>query len=129
VNEKGEMIAVPKISGNLGADFRLFRKLYFTPRMNYFTAQPATNYDHCRVVSSPTPRDPENTMTVFDFFYVKNQVYVDAALTYERIVKGLDLRIATQNIFNNRNQTATVFSNQTYTPQGFTLQATVFYSF
>jgi len=128
VNHKGEMIAVPKFSGNLGADFRFFRKLYFSPRINYFTAQPATNYDHSRLVPSPTPRDPDNKITVFDFFYVKNQVYVDAALTFEGIVKGLDFRIAAQNIFNNRHQTATVFSNQTYTPQGFTFQATVFYS-
>lgn len=111
VNDKGQMIAVPQFSGNLGADFRFFGKLFFSPRLNYFTMQPAANYDHS------------------NFFYVKNQVYADAAFTYEGIVKGLDVRIAAQNIFDNRHQTATVFSNQTYTPQGFTLQATVFYSF
>ncbi len=129
VNEKGQMVAVPQFSGNLGADFRFFDKLYFSPRMNYFTAQPAANYDHSHVVSTPTSSDPDATTTVFDFFYVKNQVYLDAALTYEGIVKGLDLRVAVQNILDNQHQTATVFSNQTYTPQGTTFQATLFYSF
>ena len=129
VNHKGQMIAVPQFTANLGADFRFFDKLYFSPKMNFFTGQPAANYDHSRLEHSPTESNPENYNRVFDFFYVKNQVYVDAALTYEGIVKGLDFRIAAQNVLNNKHQTATVFSNQTYTPQGFTFQATVFYSF
>jgi outer membrane receptor for ferrienterochelin and colicin len=129
VNEKGQMVAVPQFTGNVGADFRFWGKLYFSPRMNCFTMQPAANYDNSRVVPAPAPSDPTATTTVFDFFYVKNQVYLDAALTYEGIIKGLDLRVAAQNILDNRHQTATVFSNQTYTPQGFSFQATVFYSF
>ncbi|MDR0835913.1 MAG: hypothetical protein LBN11_04950, partial [Tannerella sp.] len=68
-------------------------------------------------------------ITVFDFFYVNHQAFLDAALTYKHIVKGLDLRIAAQNLLNNQHQLATVFSNQTYTPQGVTFQATLFYSF
>jgi outer membrane receptor for ferrienterochelin and colicin len=119
VNEKGQMIAVPQFSGNIGADFRFFNRFYFSPRMNYFTRQPAANYDHSPDANHSTP----------GFFYADNQIFVDAALTYEGIVKGLDLRIAAQNILNNRHQLGTVFSNQTYTPQGFTFQATVFYSF
>ncbi len=119
VNEKGQMVAVPQFTANLGADFRFFNRLYFSPKMRYFTKQPAANYDH----------SPDIDYTNPGFFYVDNQVYLDAALTYEGIIKGLDLRLAVQNILNNQHQTATVFSNQTYTPQGFTFQATVFYSF
>ncbi len=118
VNDKNEMIAVPVFSGSVGADFRLFGKLYFSPFMNYFTHQPTTDYSHYNAATGK-----------FDFFYVKNQVYLNAALTYEGIVKGLDLRIAAQNILNNQHQVGTVFANQTYTPQGFTFQATLFYSF
>lgn len=119
VNEKGQMIAVPQFSGNIGADFRFFSQFYFSPRINYFTRQPAANYDHSPDANHSTP----------GFFYADNQVFLDAALTYEGIVKGLGLRIAAQNILNNRHQLGTVFSNQTYTPQGFTFQTTVFYSF
>ena len=115
VNNKGEMIAVPAISGSAGADFRMFGKLYFSPFLNYFTRQPTTDYSR--------------TSLLEPFFYVKNQMYLNAALTYEGIIKGLDLRISAQNILNNQNQVGTVFANQTYTPQGFTMQATVFYSF
>ncbi len=118
VNDKNDMIAVPVFSGNLGADFKLFDRLYFSPFMNYFTHQPTTDYSHY-----------DAAMGKFNFFYVKNQAYLNAALTYEGIVKGLDLRIAAQNILDNQHQVGTVFANQTYTPQGFTFQATVFYSF
>ncbi|MDR1865519.1 MAG: TonB-dependent receptor plug domain-containing protein [Bacteroidales bacterium] len=129
VNDRGQMIAVPQFSGNAGVDFRFFDKWYFSPKMNYFTRQPATNYDHSREVPAPTAADPEATTTVFDFFYVNRQVYLDAALTCEGIFKGFDIRIAAQNILNNRQQVATVFAKQTYTPQGITVQATLFYSF
>lgn len=118
VNDKGEMIAVPKFSANLGADFRFFEKLYFSPRLNFFTRQPTTNYFHYN--------DADER---FNFFYVDNQIFLDAALTYEGILKGFDLRISAQNILNNQRQTGSVFANQTYTPQGFTFQATLFYSF
>jgi hypothetical protein len=116
VNDKGEMIAVPAFSGSIGADFNLFGKLYFSPFMDYFTHQPATDYS-----KSSLPTDK--------FFYVDHQIYINAALTYENIIKGLDLRVAAQNILNNQKQVATVFANQTYTPQGLTFQATLFYSF
>ncbi len=118
VNDKGEMIAVPVFSGSAGADFRLFGKLYFSPFLNYFTHQPTTDYSH---YNSSTDK--------FDFFYVKNQMYLNAALTYEGIFKGFDLRVAAQNILDNQHQVGTVFGRQTYTPQGFTFQATAFYSF
>ena len=115
VNDKGEMIAAPAFSGSAGVDFRMFGKLYFSPFLNYFTRQPTTDYSQTREFNT--------------FFYVKNQMYLNAALTCEDIVKGLDCRIAAQNILNNQKQVGTVFANQTYTPQGFTFQATVFYSF
>jgi hypothetical protein len=129
VNEQGQMIAVPQFTVNAGADICLFNRLFFSPQVNYFTGQPATNYDHSRTTPSPTLDNPNNEITVFDFFYVNHQIFLDAALTYKNIVKGLDLRIAAQNILNNQHQLATVFSNQTYTPQGITFQATLFYSF
>ena len=115
VNDKGEMIAAPAFSGSVGADFKLFGKLYFSPFLNYFTHQPTTDYSR--------------TGQANPFFYVNNQIYLNAALTCENLFKGLDLRIAAQNILNNQNQVGTVFASQTYTPQGFTFQATVFYSF
>ena len=118
VNDKGEMIGVPAISGSLGADFKLFGKLYFSPFLNYFTGQPTTNYSKYNSVIND-----------FEYFDVNNQAYLNAALTYEGIYKGFDLRIAAQNILNNQNQVGSVFTRQTYTPQGFTFQATVFYSF
>ncbi|MDR3093100.1 MAG: TonB-dependent receptor plug domain-containing protein [Bacteroidales bacterium] len=129
INEKGQMIAVPQFTANAGADICIFNRLFFSPKMNYFTGQPAANYDHSHTVSSPTLANPNNEITVFDFFYVNHQVFLDAALTCKQIVKGLDLRIAAQNILNNQHQLATVFSNQTYTPQGITFQATLFYQF
>ena len=119
VNDKGEMIAAPAFSGSAGADFKFFGKLYFSPFLNYFTRQPTTDYS----------RFNERTRQVESFFYVKNQMYINVALTCEKIFNGLDLRVAAQNILNNQNQVGTVFANQTYTPQGFTFQATVFYSF
>ena len=118
-NDKGEMIATPIFSGSAGADIKLFKKLYFSPFLNYFTHQPTTDYSHF-----------DDVHVCFNqFFYVKNQVYLNAAFTCEEIVKGLDLRIAVQNILNNQNQVGTVFAGQTYTPQGFTFQASMFYSF
>lgn len=119
VNDKGEMIAAPAFSGSAGADFKLFGKLFFSPFMNFFTHQPTTDYSKFN----------ETTCQIESFFYVRNQIYLNAALTCENIFKGFDLRVAAQNILNNQNQVGTVFANQTYTPQGFTIQATVFFSF
>ena len=119
VNDKGEMIAAPAFSGSAGADLKFFGKLYFSPFLNYFTHQPTTDYSSF----NGKTRQGES------FFYVKNQIYLNAALTCENIFKGFDLRISAQNILNNQNQVGTVFANQTYTPQGFTFQATMFYSF
>jgi iron complex outermembrane receptor protein len=129
VNEKGQMIAVPQLIANVGADICIFNRLYFSPKINYFTGQPAANYNHTHLEPSPTPANPNNKLTVFDFFYVNHQLLLDAALTYKNLFQGMDFRISAQNIMNNQHQMATVFSNQTYTPQGTTLQATLFYSF
>jgi iron complex outermembrane receptor protein len=129
VNHKGQMIAVPKFTANAGMDIRIGNRCFFSPKINYFTGQPAANYNSCREVPSPTATDPDNKTIVFDFFNVNHQAFLDAAFTCESIFRGLDLRLSAQNILNNRHQTGTVFSNQTYTPQGVTVQATLFYSF
>ncbi|MDR1673157.1 MAG: TonB-dependent receptor plug domain-containing protein [Bacteroidales bacterium] len=118
VNEKGEMIAVPKVSGSMGGDFKIFDKLSFSPSMNYFTGQPTSDYAHYNA-----------TTHKFRYFYVNHQMYLDASLLYEGIFRGLDARLAARNILNNRRQVGTVFANQTYTPQGTTVQVTLFYSF
>jgi iron complex outermembrane receptor protein len=117
-DDKDKMIAVPRLSGSAGADFRFLSKLHFSPKLNCFTGQPTTDYSHYDPLTGK-----------FDFFYVNCQIYFDAALTCDDIVKGLDLRIAAQNVLNNKHQVGMVFANQTYTPQGTTFQATLFYSF
>lgn len=104
VNDKKEMLAAPQVLANAGFDWQVMAPMFFSATVRYFTKQP-TGYT---LVGDTAP--------TYTYFY--NRAYVDAALTWENLFKGVNVQVAGRNLLDNRDPIASPQQRQTHLPRG-----------
>jgi outer membrane receptor protein involved in Fe transport len=111
VNPDGRLIGSPEWTANLGVDWEITDRLTFSPAVRYFTEQAAID----RV--SPTADE---------FVTVRNQFYVDAALTWYNVwCRDMDLRLSGRNLLHNRSPIGGQLIADLYRPRGYELVLTM----
>lgn len=111
-NPSGEIVAVPKLIINAGADYQIAKQVNSSLVCRYFTGQPA--YDSIKQ----------------SWFDVDNQFYVDATVRWTQCFDlPLDLRVTVKNIFDQTDEVASQFHSYTYAPRGTTAELSLTYNF
>lgn len=111
-NAEGEMAAVPRYTGAIGADWLITRRLYAGTCVRGFTRQPA--YD------VPTEH----------WYYVRNRAYLDVNLSWEDLWDGrAGLRLCARNLLDNDDEVAAAFHRYTYAAPGTQVDLTLTVAF
>jgi outer membrane receptor protein involved in Fe transport len=109
-NDKGEVVAVPAYTANLGLDWMLKEGIYGSTTVRYFDKQPMYldgKWD-----------------------YANNRYYLDASLLLEDfIVDNMTLGLVGRNLLNNRDPVGTQWLADAYRPRGASFELTLGYRF
>src|SRR5260221_5737810 len=84
VNPNDRIIGAPALTATAGVNVKLLPHVAFSPEVRYFTRQAAFDAGSG------------------NYIYVDDQFYVDAGVKWDHVMgKDVDLRLSSQNIFNN----------------------------
>jgi outer membrane receptor protein involved in Fe transport len=112
VNPEGRLIGSAAFTANLGLDWKILEHLTFSPSVQYFTEQAGVDFE-------PSPSQPV-------FTTIRNRYYLDAGLKWDHVWnQDMDLRLALNNILNNRQPVASQQNGDTYQPRGITVVVTL----